>query len=119
MRRLYDLIKDSKPKWFKIRVNSDVKSDLMVWKIFLSTYNGKTIISKDVWCDNFSHEIYLYTSGFAFAAFLGSEWIHPFQRTEKMSTSPSKNLYQYIWRLNYGSKTVVTLEFYFMWTMRV
>ncbi len=45
------------------------------YRFFLSTYNAKTIISKDVWCDNFSPEIYSDARRFAFAAFLGRKWI--------------------------------------------
>ncbi len=41
MRRLYDVTKGKKPRWYKIRVTSEIKEDLKVWKMFLSTYNGK------------------------------------------------------------------------------
>ncbi len=74
MRRLYDLTKGSKPKWFKIKLNGDVKQDLVVWKNFLEKFNGKTIISKDVWCNNFKFHVFSDASGFAYAAFLNERW---------------------------------------------
>ncbi len=75
MRGLYDLTKGNKPRWFSIRLNSNVKQDLLVWKQFLISYNGKVIISKDVWTDKFEHEVFSDASGFAFAAFYNDRWI--------------------------------------------
>ena len=74
MRRLYDLTKGKTAKWYSINLNKDVKDDLLVWKHFLASYNGKVIISSDVWCDDFKYEIFSDASGFAFAGFCNDRW---------------------------------------------
>ena len=75
MRRLYDSTKGNRPKWYKIRVSSNIKEDLLVWKMFLKKFNGKCVISDDVWGDRINVHIFSDASGFAFGAYYHDNWI--------------------------------------------
>ena len=74
LRRLYDLIKGDQPKWFSVRLTRDIKDDLLVWKEFLTSYNGRTIISRQVWCDQPRVEIFSDACGRGFSGILQNHW---------------------------------------------
>ena len=76
LRRLIDLIKGSPEQWYKVRLTKGVKQDLLVWRDFLINFNGRTIISSDLWGDHFKCHIFSDASGFAFAAINGTRWFY-------------------------------------------
>ncbi|XP_006825070.1 uncharacterized protein LOC102807130 [Saccoglossus kowalevskii] len=49
LRRLIDLTKCIKKPNFYIRLTKEVKADLLVWKQFLDSYNGKTHFMDAIW----------------------------------------------------------------------
>ena len=76
LRRLIDLTKGTQPQWFKVRITLGVKQDLDVWRQFLDKFNGKAIITKQVWCHQDKIHIFSDSSGFAFSGIMGNEWFY-------------------------------------------
>ena len=74
LRRLIDLIKGNKPKWFKVRITRPVRDDLSVWLHFLDNYNGKTIISSKMWCEDQQWHIYTDACKIGFSGVFGTHW---------------------------------------------
>ena len=58
LRRLYDLIAGHDSKWHHVRVNQEVRQDLMVWLEFLNHFNGRSIISPHIWSQSYQYHIY-------------------------------------------------------------
>ena len=75
LRRLIDLLRGNKPKWFQIRLTKSVKEDLKVWREFLQVYNSKTIISPQIWCAEEHYAIHSDASKYAYAAVYGNKWL--------------------------------------------
>ena len=75
MRRLYNATRGNRPRWFRVRVSSDIKEDLRVWKMFLEKFNGKCVISSEVWGDEIHLHIFSDASGFAFGAYYQDKWL--------------------------------------------
>ena len=93
MRGLYNATRGDRPKWYRFRVSSDMKQDPLVWKLFLIKYNGKFIISKEVWGDSFNVHIYSYASVFALGAYYQSNWIQgSFRKSWKSVNIATKEL---------------------------
>ena len=76
LRRLIDLTMGTMPNWYKVRVTLDVKQDLDVWKQFLAEFNGKAIITRQVWCQQDKIHINSDSSGFAFSGIMGNQWFY-------------------------------------------
>jgi len=78
-RRLYDLgIGLSKP-YYKVRVNSQVKQDLTVWRHFLDHYNGTTLLLDYMWFSN--QDLHLFTdasTSIGFGGVFGHKWFYGF-----------------------------------------
>lgn len=49
LRRLINLTIGVKRPYYKISLNNEVRRDLLVWKQFLDTYNGKTMFLQEAW----------------------------------------------------------------------
>ena len=75
LRRLYDLTVGLDKDYYHIRLNKEVKEDLLTWKQFLDHYNGKSMFLNDVWLT--SENVELYTdacTSLGFGAMLGRNW---------------------------------------------
>ena len=76
LRRLIDLTIGVKSNLHFIRLTREVKQDLLVWKEFLSAFNGKSFFLNESWLS--SEKLNLFTDaagGVGFGAVFGSEWI--------------------------------------------
>ena len=76
LRRLYDLTKGTKCQSHHVRVTTSVKADLRVWLSFLTDFNCKTIITRDVWCHENVLHVFTDSSGFGYGAVHGSQWFN-------------------------------------------
>ena len=76
LRRLIDLIDCSKPQWYFVRINRPIKEDLQVWKSFLLQFNGRTMITPEVWGQQFKFHLYTDASGEGYAGVLGRVWFN-------------------------------------------
>ena len=71
---MIDLIKGSKPKWYKVRVTKAIREDLSVWLSFLKNYNGKSIITPQMWCEDMQHHIFTDASKVGYSGVCGTQW---------------------------------------------
>ena len=76
LRRLIDLTQGTKPQWFKVRITAGVREDLDVWKQFLANFNGKAIITRQVWCHYDKVHVFSDSSGFACSGIMGRQWFY-------------------------------------------
>jgi hypothetical protein len=49
LRRLIDLTLNVSNPFHRIRLNSEARVDISTWKIFIETFNGKSVFLKDHW----------------------------------------------------------------------
>jgi len=75
LRRLIDLTKGVVSKHHHIRLNKEARLDLKMWLNFLTSFNGKLIISKNHWVNSSHLRFYSDASGAGYAAISGSSWI--------------------------------------------
>ena len=76
LRRLIDLTLNVSNPFYKIRLNSEARADISAWKIFIETFNGKSVFLKDHWQNSESLNLYTDASGnVGFAAVFGSWWL--------------------------------------------
>lgn len=76
LRRLIDLTCNVSNPFHKIRLNSEARADISAWKIFIETFNGKSVFLKDHWQNSESLNLYTDASGnVGFAAVFGSWWL--------------------------------------------
>jgi hypothetical protein len=60
----------------KSSINSEARADISAWKIFIETFNGKSVFLKDHWQNSESLNLYTDASGnVGFAAVFGSNLI--------------------------------------------
>ena len=76
LRRMYDLTINVKNLNCKIRLSVTIKEDLCIWKEFLRSYNGITIISPKTFVN--SNELHLFSdsSKSGFGAVFGSRYLY-------------------------------------------
>ena len=53
-----------------------IRQDLLVWKDFLTQYNGRSIINKQIWCQTNVIHLYSDASGRGYAAVMGNQWFN-------------------------------------------
>ena len=77
LRRLFDLTRGVwKPK-HRIRITKGARKDLRAWSMFLSHYNGTTILAKHIWSHSTSLEIFTDSAkSLGFAAVFKDMWLH-------------------------------------------
>ena len=65
IRRFYDLIASVKSKkpYYLVRINNEVKSDVLVWLQFLKNFNGECFIPDECWLTNRTLDLYTDSSG--------------------------------------------------------
>ena len=76
LRRLIELIQPSKPQWYKVRVNRPIKQDLQVWKSFLLKFNGRSVITPEIWCQQIKFHLFTDASGEGYSGILGKRWFN-------------------------------------------
>ena len=74
LRRLISLTKGQKQQWHKVRVTNGVRQDMMVWKMFLNDFNGKAIISKEIWCEENAIHVHSDACKWGFAGVMQNSW---------------------------------------------
>ena len=75
LRRLYDLTIGVKKPFHYIRLNKDVKHDLLMWESFLLCYNGVTIIRQPSLADSHYLNFTSDASKMGYGGTFGSNWI--------------------------------------------
>ena len=76
LRRLYDLTKNIHKKSHHIRLTRSARLDLTAWDTFLSEFNGRVLCLPSDWTSSTLLTLFTDASGAAYAAVLGSHWIH-------------------------------------------
>lgn len=75
LRRLYNLTKKAQKKHHHVRIDKEAQKDLRAWDSFLESFNGKTLLLKQIW--NSSDIFNLYTDSAkscGYAAVFGDHW---------------------------------------------
>lgn len=75
LRRLIDLTLGIQKPHYKIRITTEARRDLEVWKQFLAKFNGKSLILSDCWLT--SEQLHLATDAsttFGYGAIFGLHW---------------------------------------------
>lgn len=75
LRRLIDLTKGITNPSFYIRLNREARADLAAWKIFIDSFNGKSVFLSDNWLSSDHYRLYTDASGsVGYAAVFGCWW---------------------------------------------
>ena len=75
MRRLLNLISGVKKSYYKIRITSGAKRDLLMWKRFLTEFNGVTFFQSNEWFDTDSIMLFTDAAGsIGFGAYYQGKW---------------------------------------------
>lgn len=77
LRRLYSATKGLTRSYHHVRVNSEMRADLMAWKLFLKHFNGRAFFIHERWIT--STAINLHTDAsttIGFGAIFGSRWTY-------------------------------------------
>lgn len=75
LRRLIDLTCGVKKQWHKIKLSSGAKADMKMWAVFLSEFNGVSIIPEQMWVGNEDLELFTDASGSqGFGGYFGGRW---------------------------------------------
>ena len=74
LRRLINLTIGVKRSDHFIRLNSEARKDLLAWKLFLDSFNGKFLCLPNQWTSSNTIKLYTDASGFGFAAVYGGCW---------------------------------------------
>ena len=75
LRRLIDLTKGITNPSFYIRLNREARTDLAAWKIFIDSFNGKSVFLSDNWLSSDHYSLYTDASGsVGYAAVFGRWW---------------------------------------------
>lgn len=75
LRRLIDLTMGVRESWYKIRLNSEIKADILLWQSFIDQFNGKSVFYSDEWLTSNTLSLYTDAAGsLGFAGVLGSKW---------------------------------------------
>lgn len=74
LRRLIDLTKGIAKPHYRLRLTREARRDLIAWKSFIDTYNGKTIFLSTIWLT--SEHLHLFTdaSNIGFGAIFQNSW---------------------------------------------
>ncbi len=75
LRRMYDLTVHTAKSYYKVCINNEVKSDLMMWLSFLKSYNGRTLMYQPPIIESNSINLYTDASRLGFGGTFGSSWV--------------------------------------------
>jgi len=95
LRRLYDASTSVKRQHHKIRINKSMKDDLKMWKKFLLSYNGVTVMPDMFWTDNESLELYTDSAGGkgrGFGIYFQGQWKHELWPDSWLETPLIRNI---------------------------
>ena len=76
LRRLYDLTSSAQQPFHHIRVTAAVKADLRVWLSFLTQFNCRAIIVREVWLEENVLHCFTDSSKRGYGGFYGSQWFN-------------------------------------------
>ena len=77
LRRLFDLVRGVSKPLHHIKITKAARKDLKAWSMFLSNYNGTTILTKQIWSQSQSlHIVSDAAKSLGFAAVFKDKWLH-------------------------------------------
>jgi hypothetical protein len=75
LRRLIDLTAGKTPEQHHhLRVSNDIKDDLSTWLLFLSNFNGVSVIHEKVWQNNEDLQLFTDSSSQGFGIYFNGSW---------------------------------------------
>lgn len=75
LRRLIDLTKNMTNPFHFVRLTREARADILAWKIFIDSFNGKSVFLDDKWVSSDHLKLYTDASGsIGYAAVFGSWW---------------------------------------------
>ena len=95
LRRLCDASSSVKLQHHKIRINKSMKDDLKMWKKFILSYNGVTVMPDMFWTDNESLELYTDSAGGkgrGFGIYIQGQWTHELWPDSWLETPLIRNI---------------------------
>ncbi|CAG2246210.1 unnamed protein product [Mytilus edulis] len=78
-RRLIDSTIGLNKPHYRIRITSNIKADLLMWKSFLKNFNGLTLMPDRLWTSNEALEFYTDSAGgstLGFGIYFKGRWAH-------------------------------------------
>jgi len=79
LRRFYDAMCGLKKSYYKIRVNGEMREDILMWIQFIEDFNGVVHIPNKVWLDNSVIHLYTDSAGGATlgcGCYFGGNWAY-------------------------------------------
>ena len=76
LRRLINLTIGKTSPYYRIRLTSEAKADLMAWSLFLQSFNGTCFFHQSPWQHSDSFHFYSDASKQGFGAVFGSHWLY-------------------------------------------
>ena len=113
LRRLYDLCRHAYLPSHNVRITKEARKDLKAWSLFLSSYNGVSILCKKKWLSSSHMLLQSDAADTGFAAILNNEWfMGGFSAEEKSLHITVRELYPIaislgVWSANFQNKCVL------------